>query len=69
MIDLLDPRIRQFTERGFRLAGHAYLKQGRLKSDGPLRVVDAYTKKAVGVSGRSLALEVPRLNYRLLWVR
>ena len=69
MIDPLDPRIRQFTERGFRLAGHAYLKQGRLKSDGPLRVVDAYTKKAVGVSGRSLALEVPRLNYRLLWVR
>ena len=31
MIDPLDPRIRQFTERGFRLAGHAYLKQGRLK--------------------------------------
>ena len=31
MIDPLDPRIRQFTERGFRLAGHAYPKQGRLK--------------------------------------
>ena len=41
----------------------------RLKSDGPLRVVDAYTKKAVSVSGRSLSLEVPRLNYRLLWIR
>ncbi|MBO50598.1 MAG: hypothetical protein CMJ69_07415 [Planctomycetaceae bacterium] len=41
----------------------------RLKSDGPLRVVDAYTKKAVSVSGRSLVLEVPRLNYRLLWIR
>ena len=41
----------------------------RLKSDGPLRVVDAYTKEAVSVSGRSLSLEVPRLNYRLLWIR
>lgn len=69
MIDVNDGRVRELTGRGFRLAGHAYLKQGRLKSDGPLRVVDAYTKKAVGVSGRSLALEVPRLNYRLLWVR
>ena len=69
MIDVNDGRVRELTGRGFRLAGHAYLKQGRLKSDGPLRVVDAYTKKAVGVSSRSLALEVPRLNYRLLWVR
>ena len=41
----------------------------RLKSDGPLKIVDAYTKEAVAVSGSSLALEVPRLNYRLLWVR
>ena len=41
----------------------------RLKSDGPLRVVDAYTKKAVAVSSSSLTLEVPRLNYRLLWIR
>jgi hypothetical protein len=41
----------------------------QLKSDGPLDVFDAYTKEPVGLSGNSLALEVPPLNYRLLWVR
>ena len=41
----------------------------QLKSDGPLEVVDAYTKEPVAVSGHSLTLDVPRLNYRLLWVR
>jgi hypothetical protein len=42
---------------------------GQLKSDGPLEVFDAYTKEPVAVSGSSLAIEVPPLNYRLLWVR
>ena len=41
----------------------------QLKSDGPLEVSDAYTKEPVTVKGSSLTLEVPRLNYRLLWVR
>ena len=31
MIDVNDGRVRELTGRGFRLAGHAYLKQGRLK--------------------------------------
>ena len=42
---------------------------GRLKSDDPLRIFDAYTKEVVAVRGGALTLEVPRLNYRLLWVR
>lgn len=41
----------------------------QLKSDGPLEVFDAYTKQTVAVSGGALTLDVPRLNYRLLWVR
>ena len=41
----------------------------QLKSDGPLEVIDAYTKEPVAVSGNSLTLDVPRLNYRLIWVR
>jgi hypothetical protein len=41
----------------------------QLKSDGPLEVFDAYTKESVEVNGNSLTLDVPRLNYRLLWVR
>ena len=41
----------------------------KLKSDAALEVIDAYTKEPVAVSGNSLTLEVPRLNYRLLWVR
>jgi hypothetical protein len=41
----------------------------QLKSDAPLQVFDAYTKEPVAVSGHSLTLDVPRLNYRLLWVR
>ena len=41
----------------------------QLKSDGPLEVVDAYTKEPIDVSGSSLPLEVPPLNYRLLWIR
>ena len=41
----------------------------QLKSDGPLEVFDAYTKEPVAVKGNSLTLEVPRLNYRLLWIR
>jgi hypothetical protein len=31
MIDPSDPRIQHFVERGYRLAGHAYLTNGRLK--------------------------------------
>ena len=41
----------------------------RLKSDGPLEVFDAYTREPVAVNGSSLMLDVPRLNYRLLWVK
>ena len=41
----------------------------QLKSAGPLEVVDAYTKEPVAVSGNSVTLDVPRLNYRLLWVK
>ncbi len=41
----------------------------RLKSNGPLEVLDAYTKEPVEVDGSALELEVPPLNYRLLWVR
>ena len=41
----------------------------RLKSNGPLKVFDAYTKEPVAVDGSALELEVPPLNYRLLWVR
>ena len=41
----------------------------QLKSDGPLEVFDAYTKEPVVVNGNALTLDVPRLNYRLLWVR
>ena len=40
-----------------------------LNSDGPIKVFDAYTKKPVAVRGSSLTLDVPPLNYRLLWVR
>ena len=45
------------------------VKWDQLKSDGPLEVFDAYTKEPVPVSGSSLDLDVPRLNYRLLWIR
>ena len=41
----------------------------RLKGKGALEVIDAYTKEPVAVSGNSLTLDVPRLNYRLLWVK
>ena len=41
----------------------------RLKSGRVLSVADAYTKVPVETTGRSLALEVPPLNYRLLWVK
>ena len=41
----------------------------QLKSDAPLEVVDAYTKESIAVNGTSLTLDVPRLNYRLLWVK
>ena len=41
----------------------------RLKSNVPLEVFDAYTKEPVAVDGSALRLEVPPLNYRLLWVR
>jgi hypothetical protein len=40
-----------------------------LKSDGPLKLLDAYTKDPIAVSGNSLTLKVPPLNYRLLWIR
>ena len=35
----------------------------------PLKVVDVYTEEDVPVNGKVLKLEVPPLNYRLLWVR
>jgi hypothetical protein len=41
----------------------------KLKSGAALEVFDAYTKEPVAVSGSSLTLDVPPLNYRLLWVR
>lgn len=41
----------------------------RLKSPGPLTVFDAYSKQNVTRSGDDLLLQVPPLNYRLLWVR
>ncbi len=41
----------------------------RLKGRDAVEVIDAYTKKPVAVSGSSLTLDVPRLNYRLVWVR
>ncbi len=41
----------------------------RLKGKGALDVIDAYTKQPVAVNGSSLTLDVPPLNYRLLWVK
>ena len=41
----------------------------QLKSDAPLEVFDAYTKEPVAVNRSALTLEVPPLNYRLVWVR
>ena len=41
----------------------------KLKSDGPLKVFDAYTKKRIAMNDSSLTLDIPRLNYRLLWIR
>ncbi len=41
----------------------------RLQGQDPLTVVDAYTKEPVVTDGQNVALEVPPLNYRLLWVR
>ncbi len=41
----------------------------QLKSDGRLEIIDAYTKEPVAVSGSFLTLDVPPLNYRLVWVR
>jgi len=41
----------------------------QLKSDRPLEVFDAYSKAPVAVSGNALTLDVPRLNYRLIWVK
>ncbi len=41
----------------------------KLKSDAALEVFDAFTKEPLAVNGSSLTLDVPRLNYRLLWVR
>ena len=41
----------------------------QLKSDVALEVFDAYTKKPVALSGSSLSLGVPPLNYRLLCVK
>ena len=41
----------------------------RLKSQPSLRITDAFKKTPVAVNGKSLSIQVPRLNYRLLWVR
>ena len=41
----------------------------RLKSGAALEVFDAFSREPVAVSGSSLTLDVPRLNYRLLWVK
>jgi len=40
----------------------------RLKSPGELEVVDAYTKEPVEITGNNVTIQVPPLNYRLLWV-
>ncbi len=40
----------------------------RLKGPGELQVVDAYTRKPVETDTGNLTIEVPPLNYRLLWV-
>jgi len=41
----------------------------RLKSDGPLDVFDAYTKKPIALNGKSISLDISPLNYRLLWAK
>jgi hypothetical protein len=41
----------------------------RLKGPGALKVMDAFSQEGLRVDGESLTLEVPPLNYRLLWVR
>ena len=38
----------------------------RLKSE---VVLDAYTREMIELSGKSLTVEVPALNYRLLWIK
>ncbi|MBI3990907.1 MAG: hypothetical protein HY350_02040, partial [Candidatus Omnitrophica bacterium] len=45
------------------------IEWGRLKSKEKLSVVDAYTKEKVQVAGNSVAITVPPLNYRLLWIK
>jgi hypothetical protein len=40
-----------------------------LKGPGALKVMDAFSQEGLRVDGESLTLEVPPLNYRLLWVR
>jgi len=41
----------------------------RLQGEQPLTVVDAYTKEPVTPAGPNITVEVPPLNYRLLWVK
>jgi hypothetical protein len=41
----------------------------RLKSPGPLQVTDAFTKECVRMETKTLEVEVPPINFRLLWVR
>ena len=48
---------------------HLTVAWERLKSKGPLGVIDAYTEKPIEVCGKSVTIEVPPLNYRLLWVK
>ena len=40
----------------------------KLRSGAELSVVDAYTSQPVAVTGSTVTLAVPFLNYRLLWV-
>ena len=49
--------------------GRLKLKVLFSRDKAPLQVVDAYTKEDVMVNDNIFSLEVPPLNYRLLWVR
>lgn len=41
----------------------------KFQKEQPLSVIDAYTKEPVKVEGKNITVEVPVLNYRLLWVK
>jgi Xaa-Pro aminopeptidase len=41
----------------------------RLQAETPLNVVDAYSEESLPMNGRTLKLNVPPLNYRLVWMK